>query len=270
MLAMAFPQSVLVLAPLLVCLIPIAHATDVAQLNRVTFAGNVFSHKEGEGPDGWVVLFCAEWYEPCQWFQDTYAELASKYGGNSEDDLFSRKTRFAQVSCASDKPLCNSQDVDTYPTIVHYRGGGRAGEWSQSGRTLDKELKSFTKWADKQMQDIDSIARPEVAVEAAAESSRTLLPTVAQFSTGVTSAQAMPMLIMLFAASLWLYRLAQEVVQGVQVLRQPADASARAAAGKEEEVHEDVQVEKEIAVHQELPAIVRCLPEAWLTAGVQL
>merc|ERR1719220_654122 len=167
----------------------VATASEVASLNRVTFAGNVFANKEGEGPEGWVVLFCAQWFEPCQMLQETFLTLATQYGGTSHEDLFSRTYRFAQVDCAIDKVLCNSQDVDAYPTVVHYRRGGRAGEWSQSGRTLDKEAKSFGKWLSKQMQETQNAVSNVIIVDDAQQVAGSTVSAVAKFSSGVSLRQ---------------------------------------------------------------------------------
>jgi len=239
--------------------------STVATLNRVTFNGNVFGYQEGEGPDGFVVLFCAEWFETCQNFEATFLDTAATYGSASQDDLFNaRSTRFAKVDCAVDKVLCNSQDVEAYPTAVHYRRGGRAGEWSQSGRPIEKEVKSFKKWLDKQMQETDKPAEPKAVVD---ESASPAAPgVVAKFTSGVPLKQALPMMVALAAAGLWLARLAAELKEGLQLLREPG----LPPAAERKPAEEDEAAAMEQPLVHELPAIVRCLTEEWSRATIEL
>jgi len=167
--------------------------------------------------------------------------------------LFSRKTRFAQVDCAVDKVLCNSQSVETYPTVVHYRRGGRVGQWSQSGRKMQKELASFEKWATKQMQKLDAPAKTAVADEGL------VAVPVAKFSSGMSLDQALPMLVMLAAATIWLSRFSMEFWHGIQLLRDPGEPCTR-------KIKEEVKPEE----RELLPAVVRCLPQAWGRAVSEL
>jgi len=265
------PRRSLVVAAALSCLAGARGAAtppSIATLNRVTFTGNVFGHREGEGPDGWVVLFCAEWFETCQNFEATFLETAAMYGNASQDNLFSRNTRFAKVDCAVDKVLCNSQDVEAYPTAVHYRRGGRAGEWSQSGRPIEKEVKSFKKWLDKQMLDADKPASGAPLAEAASEATAAAVPggVVAKFTSGVPLKQALPMMVALAAGGLWLTRLAGELREGLQLLREPGLPPA-----SERKPEEQPLAEEELPTEESrLPAIVRNLPEEWARATLEL
>jgi len=236
--------------------------STVATLNRVTFTGNVFGQREG-GQDGWVVLFCASWFETCQGFESTFLETAQKYGGTSVDDLFSRSTRFATVDCAVDKELCNTQDVEAYPTAVHYRRGGRAGEWSQSGRTVEKEAKGFKKWLDKQMQETDKPASVAPLAEARAEAAAA--GGVAKFTSGIPLKQALPMVVALAAGGLWLGRLSAELREALQLLREPGLPPAAERKPDVEQLTEPLAEEEAL-----LPVIVRSLPEEWARAVIEL
>lgn len=252
---MSFTKMTLVFQALAAVLLTTVGATDVATLNRVTFTGNIFGNKEGEGPEGWIVLFCVEWFQPCEKFKPAFLAAAAEH--ESSDGLFSSKTRFAQVDCAVDKVLCNSQDVDMYPTVVHYRRGGRAGEWSQSGRTIDKETKSFRKWLTKQMEMPD---RPLNVVAADEGIGAAGLPAATSFTMGVSVTQSAPMLVAMVASAMWLCRFIPELQQGFQLLRElPGD---RSVAAKKEEAQ--AQLEEPTV---EVPIVARSLPEGWARQG---
>jgi len=253
---MASSHLKLVFRVLVLLFVPLANASDVATLNRVTFAGNIFANREGEGPEGWMVLFCVDWYKPCQDFQDAFLSTATQYGGVSDDEVLSRTTRFAQVDCAVDKVLCNSQDVAAYPTVVHYRRGGRAGEWSQSGRSAEKEAASFQKWTKKQMQQADTLGK-DVAVDGHSDS--THQDPIAKFSMGVPVGQALPMMMFLVAGTMWVTRLGVEFWQMIQFLREPSEPRIMKAP------MENLAEPAELVNYG--PAVVRCLPETWAGKG---
>lgn len=182
---------------------------EVAPLNRVTFTQNVLASREGAGPENWVVLFCVDWYQPCWSLKEHFLELAGEHGGLSDDELFSRKTRFAEVDCTVDKVLCNTQDVDSYPTVVHYRGGGRLGEWSSNGKGVDKDNEAFTKWLGKQIQ-----RESPTVVETTEDAGRTW-----QHPRSVTVAQLGWMVVALGAAAIWFSKNGLELWQGLQHVR---------------------------------------------------
>merc|ERR1740121_434714 len=235
-------------------------ADDVATLNRFTFAGNVFANRGG--PDAWVVLFCAHWFEPCQVFAETFVSAAADHGGISQDSLFSRTTRFAWVNCPVDKVLCNSQEVDVYPTVVHYRRDSRAGEWVFSGRPMEKEIVSFSRWLKKQLEHLEPAAKKEASLD---ETDAPADPTVMPFGVGLPVGEVLPMSVMLFAGAVWLFRLGTELEHGVRLVRElPGEWSARF---KREEAR--VQAPLVVAVQQS-SAAARSWPESWARAGIEL
>jgi len=248
---MASSRLTVVLRLLAVVFMPSIHASAVASLNRVTFAGNVFGSREGEGNEGWMVLFCVDWYEPCKNFQDAFLSTAAEHGGMSDDEVLSRTTRFAQVDCAVDKVLCNSQDVGAYPTVVHYRLGGRAGEWSQSGRTPEKEAKSFQKWVAKQMQHMDTLDR-DVTAE---QSSSTENDPITKFSMGMSAGQALPLMVFAAAGTMWVTRFGVELWEFVHFLREPSDKCNVVAPVVDSPAAEETTEDR--------PAVARCVPEGW-------
>lgn len=240
----ALPASMLAL---IVCFAPVAQASQqVAVLNRVTFAGNVLANKENqesEGPDAWVVLFCAEWFEPCVQFQEDFKTLALEHGDTSVDNLFSRTTRFAEVDCAIDKELCNTQDVDMYPTVVYYRNGGRVAEWIPGNlRNMDKEATKFAKWLKKTAEAPFKLVPDENDTETQARRPHSM-------------GQLVPMLVLLAAGTVWVSRLGMELQQGVQFLRE-VRANRPSLAKK--------QLPESLKDEPNDIAVIRSLPETWV------
>jgi len=117
----------------------------VASLNTRTFEGNIAS----EFVENWIVLFCVDWYAPCAAMQRSYMVLAEKYDAkqNSGTELLRSTVRFATVDCAVDKPLCNTQLVEDYPTLRHYRAGKVHASWR--GRGKMNESQAVTAWLEK-------------------------------------------------------------------------------------------------------------------------
>lgn len=110
--------------------------TSVTLLNRFTFNGAV----QQEHVDHWIVLFCAEWYELCQQVQPGYQSTATVW----EEALSYNATswqksavRFAEVSCATDKALCNENNVETYPTVLHFKDGKLVKSWELTQSLYD-------------------------------------------------------------------------------------------------------------------------------------
>jgi hypothetical protein len=119
----------------------------VAPLNRITFAGNVLA--EDSIADRWFVLYCVGWYSPCEDLRREFMAVANQHERMNADRLFSSAVRFGEVSCATDKVLCNEQLVETYPTVVHYIGGKRQLAWEGNGEISDR--KRLSRWTEKQM-----------------------------------------------------------------------------------------------------------------------
>jgi len=118
--------------------------SQVLPLNRQTFDGNVL---EGDRVDNWVVFFCVDWYQPCADMVFDYFLLAEVHSNTlNQNSLFRDVVRFATVDCTVDKVLCNKQDVEMYPTVVHYKGGkpvrSRSGSRGSLEKWLAKELPS--------------------------------------------------------------------------------------------------------------------------------
>jgi len=117
----------------------------IASLNRRTFESNIAS----DFVENWIVMFCADWYAPCVETRRSYMVLAEKYDAkqNSDAELLRSTVRFASVDCAVDKVLCNTQFVEDYPTLRHYREGKIHASWKGSGRI--NESKALAAWLEK-------------------------------------------------------------------------------------------------------------------------
>jgi len=131
------------------------HAPDssnVTLLNRFTFEGNVIQGN-GRAVDHWAVLFCVDWFEPCMTMRTLFEDLASFYEEElNSDAILSSTVRFAYVDCAVDKPLCNTQDVDGYPSVVHYFEHGQTGLWGGTVEDMHrlKKENQLPNWLERQ------------------------------------------------------------------------------------------------------------------------
>jgi len=120
---------------------------SVAMLNRHTFNATV----KQEHVDNWVVLFCVDWLEHCQGLWHDYRRFAHHWEQVLAPQASSWQrtaVRFAEVDCATDKALCNENNVQNYPSAVHFKGGKFASEWelSNGATSLSGDL---SKWIKK-------------------------------------------------------------------------------------------------------------------------
>jgi len=123
----------------------------VLHLGRHTFKQTVLPAL-GNTVEHWIVLFCYNWWEPCQHIADPYSAFAGEWEGKLNQDLFTKHVRFAKVDCATDKELCNAQDVEGYPHIKHYVKGSVIAKWT-GGRETDSLR--LAKWLGKQFTKSD-------------------------------------------------------------------------------------------------------------------
>eukprot|EP00931_Biecheleriopsis_adriatica_P028140 TRINITY_DN16822_c0_g2_i1.p1 TRINITY_DN16822_c0_g2~~TRINITY_DN16822_c0_g2_i1.p1 ORF type:complete len:251 (+),score=64.07 TRINITY_DN16822_c0_g2_i1:104-856(+) len=114
----------------------------VAELNSVLFTNNVL-RPMGGGAEQWIVAFCPSWWEPCQKLDAVLSEQAAMWQSKLNKDAFTSKVRFAKVDCASEKVLCNEQQVHSYPTIAHYKDGVQIRQTNLSPRKMKEKLESW-------------------------------------------------------------------------------------------------------------------------------
>jgi len=118
------------------------------RFNQVTFDDNVI---KSNWTDHWVVLFCVDWYGPCEELSQPYRALGKSHEEKLNNGLFSNTVRFAEVDCATDKVLCNEQIVDDYPTIVHYNKGERVARWQTTQGTAQKMTPKLVSWLETEL-----------------------------------------------------------------------------------------------------------------------
>jgi hypothetical protein len=129
---------------------------SVTLLNRVTFNSTVTS----EHVDQWVVLFCVNWWERCQGVIEDYKTMARQWEYELAGDAsswLSTAVRFGEVNCATDKPLCNENNVDNYPTAQHFVNGKLASQWVPSSSS-DSLSHDIARWVQ---QELMKTSRPD-------------------------------------------------------------------------------------------------------------
>jgi len=119
----------------------------VLHLGRRTFAQTVLP-TTSYPVENWIVMFCYSWYEPCQNIADPYSAWSREWEAKLNQDLFTTHVRFATVDCATDKELCNAQEVEGYPHVKHYSEGVAVGKWT-GGRESDGAR--LAKWLTKRL-----------------------------------------------------------------------------------------------------------------------
>lgn len=138
--------------------------SSVLDLGSHTFGGNVLHPSGGRHTTAhWVVVFCPSWFEPCQQMEEPFKSMAAEWQGTLNRALLTREVRFARVDCASEKVLCNEEDVDQYPMVHHYFHGDRVATWRGS---RGDNLKRLKKWLGQQLKSA-APATPAAGQEAA-------------------------------------------------------------------------------------------------------
>merc|ERR1719272_2556405 len=106
-----------------------------------------------EHVDNWIVLFCVDWLEHCQGLWHDYRRMATQWEHALAPNASSWRAtavRFAEVDCAADKPLCNENHVEGYPSVVHFKNGKFAKAWEVS-RDADSLSADISKWIGKEL-----------------------------------------------------------------------------------------------------------------------
>merc|ERR1719272_263145 len=106
-----------------------------------------------EHVDNWIVLFCVDWLEHCQGLWHYYRRMATHWEHALAPNASSWQAtavRFAEVDCATDKPLCNDNNVENYPSVVHFKNGKIAKAWdvSKGATSLSGDI---SKWIGKEL-----------------------------------------------------------------------------------------------------------------------
>lgn len=125
---------------------------SVTKLNRVTFNKTVAQ----EHIDHWIVLYCVDWYELCQGLWEDYKTSAVRWEhrlSGSASSWQATPIRFAEVDCATDKALCNENNVEGYPSVQHFHNGKLASVWALSpgAASISDLSKDIVKWVDHEL-----------------------------------------------------------------------------------------------------------------------
>lgn len=124
----------------------------LVHLNEVSFDKSVLMDSNN-GVRRWVVSFCLGWYDTCAAFERPFMEFARDWENHLNTDLLSTEVRFATVDCATDRVLCNEQDIHQFPKVVMYQDRHAVASWT-SGGTLKQITSSLESWGRKQLNPI--------------------------------------------------------------------------------------------------------------------
>jgi hypothetical protein len=234
--------------PALAVLVSTSRQESTLKLNRHLFGGNVLQ-SESDHADQWLVYFCPAWYEPCQYLMTTYSQESADWQQRLNTDLFRLAVRFANVDCAPDKVLCNEQEVEEYPTVVHYYQGKAVAKWTPSGRReLNKVAERLQKWIRKQLEH-PPVGQPEAnSGDPISDAMSTLVALAkASFSERREALYDLAVVLALLPLSFWAF-----------VARSHRRHQAAANTAKKAE-----PLEEEFVAGAVGAARRRCLPESW-------
>lgn len=146
----------------------------VLKLNRFSFQKTLFE-EHGNEVAHWIVLFCPAWYEPCQALQPIYRRLSEQWQGQLNNALLSTEVRFASVDCATEKALCNTQDVGMhYPFVAHYRDHKKVAQWR--GKSFETDEQRIRDWLRKELGHISMATKIDSESEAKSTESQFPIP----------------------------------------------------------------------------------------------
>lgn len=129
----------------------------VMRLNRFTFEQTILQQHANEIPH-WIILFCPPWYEPCQAVDIIFKQFGHKWQDQLNNAVLSTEVRFAAVDCATEKALCNTQNVDTYPFIAHYRNHEQVKVWR--GKSFDTDKARLREFLRRELSPISTNTEP--------------------------------------------------------------------------------------------------------------
>jgi len=124
----------------------------VLKLNQNIFHGNVVNG--ADRVNNWMVLYCPYWWEPCQQISPHFEKFAGSFQERLNKDLMASHVRFARVDCATEKPLCNHNDVQDYPTVQHFKGGQLEKTWT-GRKQVDPD--GLSKFLSNQLQHLPAV-----------------------------------------------------------------------------------------------------------------
>lgn len=142
----------------------------VLRLNRFTLENTILDANAPLVPH-WIVMFCNQVWEPCQATDEVFTALGDHWQEKLNTDLLQNEVRFATVDCGTEKALCNSQGVRSYPTVAHYEDHKQTRRWiGNMEKDLPTNKKEFQKFLTRELEELPRIKREKKAQQEASAS----------------------------------------------------------------------------------------------------
>jgi len=142
----------------------------VLRLNRFTLENTILDANAPFVPH-WIVMFCNQVWEPCQATDEIFTALGDHWQEKLNTDLLQNEVRFAAVDCGTEKALCNSQGVRSYPTVAHYEEQKQTHRWiGNMEKDLPTNKKEFQKFLTRELEELPRINKEKKAQQEASAS----------------------------------------------------------------------------------------------------
>jgi len=192
----------------------------LVHLNEVSFDKSVLMHS-GNGVRRWAVFFCLGWYDTCAAFERPFMEFAREWENRLNTDLLSTEVRFATVDCATDRVLCNKQDIHQFPKVVLYENHRAVSSWTSSG-SLKQITASLASWGLKHLSPISANADEAVEEVSFADWARSMIPGRDDFGLDIF------VLLIVMLANAWLVSRNPEIRGEPKKFEQKSEAALHA------------------------------------------
>lgn len=178
---------------------------SVRMLSRHSFKASVSQ----ENVDNWIVFFCVDWYEVCQHMWQDYRAAAVQWEHNlvAASSWQNTAVRFAQVDCATDKALCNENNVQSYPSLVHYKGGKFSSAWQLSAnvKTMKELAGDISKWIGKVLHVPADVASSQTSLYASMSDGLQQFSRLLSSQDPRTATRGVVMLLAIVSTSIWMF-----------------------------------------------------------------
>jgi len=178
---------------------------SVRMLSRHSFKASVSQ----ENVDNWIVFFCVDWYEVCQHMWQDYRAAAVQWEHNlvTASSWQNTAVRFAEVDCATDKALCNENNVQSYPSLVHYKGGKFSSAWqlSVNVNTMKELAGDISKWIGKVLHVPADVASSQTSLYASMSDGLQQFSRLLSSQDPRTATRGVVMLLAIVSTSIWMF-----------------------------------------------------------------
>lgn len=115
--------------------------------------------------------------------------------------------RFAQVDCATDKALCNENNVQSYPSLVHYKGGKFSSAWQLSAnvKTMKELAGDISKWIGKVLHVPADVASSQTSLYASMSDGLQQFSRLLSSQDPRTATRGVVMLLAIVSTSIWMF-----------------------------------------------------------------